>query len=65
MNFQVPPAELEHLLQSIPDVADAAVIPYVILSVFLYRLPILIMLLLMYHYDRKIIVLLFFGTIHI
>ncbi|CAN4087954.1 unnamed protein product [Withania somnifera] len=27
--YQVsPPAELEHLLQSIPDVADAAVIPY-------------------------------------
>ncbi|CDP15004.1 unnamed protein product [Coffea canephora] len=26
--YQVPPAELEHLLQSIPEVADAAVIPY-------------------------------------
>ncbi|KZV24847.1 hypothetical protein F511_14730, partial [Dorcoceras hygrometricum] len=26
--YQVPPAELEHLLQSIPDIADAAVIPY-------------------------------------
>nr|GLL34891.1 4-coumarate--CoA ligase-like 9 [Ipomoea trifida] len=26
--YQVPPAELEHLLQSIPDVADAAVIPF-------------------------------------
>ncbi|XP_073123065.1 4-coumarate--CoA ligase-like 9 [Henckelia pumila] len=26
--YQVPPAELEHLLQSMPDVADAAVIPY-------------------------------------
>ncbi|KAM3381280.1 4-coumarate-CoA ligase-like 9 [Capsicum galapagoense] len=26
--YQVPPAELEHLLQSIPAVADAAVIPY-------------------------------------
>ncbi|VFQ93730.1 unnamed protein product [Cuscuta campestris] len=26
--YQVPPAELEHLLQSIPDVSDAAVIPY-------------------------------------
>ncbi|KAL0397247.1 UNVERIFIED_CONTAM: 4-coumarate--CoA ligase-like 9 [Sesamum calycinum] len=25
--YQVPPAELEHLLQSIPEVADAAVIP--------------------------------------
>lgn len=55
MNFQVPPAELEHLLQSIPAVADAAVIPYVILSVFIYRLPILIALLLMYQYDGKLI----------
>ncbi|KAK3220419.1 hypothetical protein Dsin_014389 [Dipteronia sinensis] len=27
--FQVPPAELEHLLLSIPEIADAAVIPYV------------------------------------
>ncbi|KAI9160174.1 hypothetical protein LWI28_005728 [Acer negundo] len=26
--FQVPPAELEHLLLSIPEIADAAVIPY-------------------------------------
>ncbi|KAJ6760880.1 LONG-CHAIN-FATTY-ACID--COA LIGASE [Salix purpurea] len=26
--FQVPPAELEKLLQSIPEIADAAVIPY-------------------------------------
>ncbi|XP_047981707.1 4-coumarate--CoA ligase-like 9 [Salvia hispanica] len=26
--YQVPPAELEHLLQSIPQIADAAVIPY-------------------------------------
>lgn len=26
--YQVPPAELEHLLQSNPDIADAAVIPY-------------------------------------
>lgn len=26
---QVPPAELEHILQSHPDIADAAVIPYV------------------------------------
>ncbi|EXC50293.1 4-coumarate--CoA ligase-like 9 [Morus notabilis] len=26
--YQVPPAELEHLLQSHPDIADAAVIPY-------------------------------------
>lgn len=26
--YQVPPAELEHLLQSIPEVADVAVIPY-------------------------------------
>ncbi|KAK3040612.1 hypothetical protein RJ639_026933 [Escallonia herrerae] len=26
--YQVPPAELEHLLQSIPEIADAAVIPY-------------------------------------
>lgn len=27
--FQVPPAELEQLLQSNPAIADAAVIPYV------------------------------------
>lgn len=27
--LQVPPAELEHILQSHPDIADAAVIPYV------------------------------------
>ncbi|KAK4486137.1 hypothetical protein RD792_008805 [Penstemon davidsonii] len=26
--YQVPPAELEHLLQFIPEIADAAVIPY-------------------------------------
>ncbi|KAM0979355.1 hypothetical protein ACFX13_015503 [Malus domestica] len=26
--YQVPPAELEHILQSHPDVVDAAVIPY-------------------------------------
>ncbi|KAG8379421.1 hypothetical protein BUALT_Bualt07G0086700 [Buddleja alternifolia] len=26
--YQVPPAELEHLLQSMPEIADAAVIPY-------------------------------------
>ncbi|KAI8543927.1 hypothetical protein RHMOL_Rhmol08G0255600 [Rhododendron molle] len=26
--YQVPPAELEHLLQSNPDIVDAAVIPY-------------------------------------
>ncbi|KAK9278395.1 hypothetical protein L1049_027960 [Liquidambar formosana] len=26
--YQVPPAELEHLLQSHPDIADVAVIPY-------------------------------------
>ncbi|KAL5991113.1 4-coumarate--CoA ligase-like 9 [Asimina triloba] len=26
--YQVPPAELEHLLQSHPDIAEAAVIPY-------------------------------------
>lgn len=26
--YQVPPAELEHLLQSNPDIADAAVVPY-------------------------------------
>ncbi|KAJ0048242.1 hypothetical protein Pint_15660 [Pistacia integerrima] len=26
--YQVPPAELEHLLQSNPEIADAAVIPY-------------------------------------
>ena len=26
--MQVPPAELEHLLNSNPEVADAAVIPY-------------------------------------
>ncbi|KAL2539612.1 4-coumarate--CoA ligase-like 9 [Abeliophyllum distichum] len=26
--YQVPPAELEHLLQSIPEIIDAAVIPY-------------------------------------
>ncbi|KAG6421298.1 hypothetical protein SASPL_117848 [Salvia splendens] len=26
--YQVPPAELEHLLQSIPEIADAAVVPY-------------------------------------
>ncbi|KAL2492273.1 4-coumarate--CoA ligase-like 9 [Abeliophyllum distichum] len=26
--YQVPPAELEHLLQSIPEIDDAAVIPY-------------------------------------
>ncbi|KAG9138138.1 hypothetical protein Leryth_001376 [Lithospermum erythrorhizon] len=26
--YQVPPAELEHILQSIPNIADAAVIPY-------------------------------------
>ncbi|PIN03138.1 Acyl-CoA synthetase [Handroanthus impetiginosus] len=26
--YQVPPAELEHLLQSMPQIADAAVIPY-------------------------------------
>nr|XP_009609463.2 4-coumarate--CoA ligase-like 9 [Nicotiana tomentosiformis] len=26
--YQVPPAELEQLLQSIPEIADAAVIPY-------------------------------------
>ncbi|KAF8390606.1 hypothetical protein HHK36_025133 [Tetracentron sinense] len=26
--YQVPPAELEHLLQSHPDIVDAAVIPY-------------------------------------
>ncbi|KAJ6688319.1 LONG-CHAIN-FATTY-ACID--COA LIGASE [Salix koriyanagi] len=26
--YQVPPAELEKLLQSIPEIADAAVIPY-------------------------------------
>ncbi|XP_031372288.1 4-coumarate--CoA ligase-like 9 isoform X2 [Punica granatum] len=26
--YQVPPAELEHLLQSHPEIADAAVIPY-------------------------------------
>lgn len=32
--MQVPPAELEHILQSIPDIADAAVIPYV--HVFLF-----------------------------
>ncbi|CAK9176277.1 unnamed protein product [Ilex paraguariensis] len=25
--YQVPPAELEHLLQSVPEIADAAVIP--------------------------------------
>lgn len=25
--LQVPPAELEHLLQSIPEIADAAVVP--------------------------------------
>ncbi|KAF3330942.1 4-coumarate--CoA ligase-like 7 [Carex littledalei] len=28
--YQVPPAELEHVLHSHPEVADAAVIPYVI-----------------------------------
>lgn len=27
--LQVPPAELEHILNSHPDIADAAVIPYV------------------------------------
>ena len=27
--LQVPPAELEHLLQSNPEIADAAVVPYV------------------------------------
>lgn len=26
--YQVPPAELEHILQSIPEIADAAVVPY-------------------------------------
>lgn len=26
--YQVPPAELEHVLQSMPEIADAAVIPY-------------------------------------
>lgn len=26
---QVPPAELEHLLQSNPEIVDAAVVPYV------------------------------------
>ncbi|XP_057767459.1 4-coumarate--CoA ligase-like 9 isoform X2 [Salvia miltiorrhiza] len=26
--YQVPPAELEHLLQSIPEIVDAAVVPY-------------------------------------
>lgn len=31
MLFQVPPAELEQLLQSIPEIADAAVIPLVLL----------------------------------
>lgn len=35
MFFQVPPAELEHLLQSNPEIADAAVIPYVPVSFYL------------------------------
>ncbi|TXG51307.1 hypothetical protein EZV62_023831 [Acer yangbiense] len=30
--YQVPPAELEHLLHSNPDIADAAVIPYVLID---------------------------------
>ncbi|THU46629.1 hypothetical protein C4D60_Mb09t06940 [Musa balbisiana] len=33
--YQVPPAELEHLLQSLPGIADAAVVPYVPTSVSL------------------------------
>lgn len=35
MFFQIPPAELEHLLQSNPEIADAAVIPYVTVSFYL------------------------------
>jgi len=27
--FQVPPAELEHILHTNPEIADAAVVPYV------------------------------------
>ena len=27
-HFQVPPAELEHILHTNPEIADAAVVPY-------------------------------------
>lgn len=36
--LQVPPAELEHLLQSIPEIADAAVVPYAFSPLFLCSL---------------------------
>nr|DAD34301.1 TPA_asm: hypothetical protein HUJ06_004941 [Nelumbo nucifera] len=36
--YQVPPAELEHLLQSHPEIADAAVIPYVPDRTFCYHI---------------------------
>ncbi|XP_064940936.1 4-coumarate--CoA ligase-like 5 [Musa acuminata AAA Group] len=35
--YQVPPAELDHQLQSLPGVADAAVVPYVPTSVATYK----------------------------
>lgn len=40
-HFQVPPAELEHILHTNPEIADAAVVPYgsnpLILCVFRSR----------------------------
>ena len=33
-NLQVPPTELEHLLQSNPGIDDGAVIPYISVTIF-------------------------------
>ena len=33
-NLQVPPTELEHLLQSNPEIDDAVVIPYISVTIF-------------------------------
>lgn len=37
--YQIAPAELEHLLLSHPDITNAAVIPYVLISTFKFISP--------------------------